>query len=520
MMTGCTAEQSTVAPGQVEISAPAQAATVVAADTTSARSVQMSQQLFEHSDTVVVAPSENVAAVQKAARTAILAGIPLLLSDQASTSGSPAPTPTADPATVSELTRLGASQVIAVGLPAANAGGATWFRADSVEDIASLTGIPQVALVGDVNITSLNALTHVTDIAAGRDVTLPHPAAALTGVSVILDSPAADLAAAATARAAGASLTLQPTSGDLLASPEVIAALQEQPDASVILLGSNYADQPDPAWSITAARTGYELPGGGQRLLDEHRFVAIYGAPDTPVLGILGEQDVAGTIARASDLAAQYAPLSDRPVVPVLEIITTVAAGSAGDDGNYSNELDPDTIAPYIDAAAQAGMMVLLDLQPGRSDFLSQATAYADLLSRPNVGLALDPEWRLGPGEVPLEQIGSVDAAEVNAVSDWLARLVHDRGLPPKMLVLHEFRISMITDRAAVDTSHPEIETVVHVDGQGSQPDKTATWDALLAEPPTGVGVGWKNFIDEDSPMLTPEQTMQVTPTPDLISYQ
>lgn len=30
----------------------------------------------------------------------------------------------------------------------------------------------------------------------------------------------------------------------------------------------------------------------------------------------------------------------------------------------------------------------------------------------------------------------------------------------------------------------------------------------------------WKNFDDEDFPMLTPEQTTAVTPVPDLVSYQ
>jgi hypothetical protein len=39
--------------------------------------------------------------------------------------------------------------------------------------------------------------------------------------------------------------------------------------------------------------------------------------------------------------------------------------------------------------------------------------------------------------------------------------------------------------------------------------------------PPANVYWGWKNFVDEDSPMLTPEQTIdQALPTPELITYQ
>ena len=38
---------------------------------------------------------------------------------------------------------------------------------------------------------------------------------------------------------------------------------------------------------------------------------------------------------------------------------------------------------------------------------------------------------------------------------------------------------------------------------------------------PETVFLGWKNFEDEDTPMLTPKQTVeQVHPTPHFISYQ
>ena len=41
----------------------------------------------------------------------------------------------------------------------------------------------------------------------------------------------------------------------------------------------------------------------------------------------------------------------------------------------------------------------------------------------PNVGLALDAEWKLQPGQLPLRQIGSVSINEVNSVVTWLAGL-------------------------------------------------------------------------------------------------
>jgi hypothetical protein len=80
----------------------------------------------------------------------------------------------------------------------------------------------------------------------------------------------------------------------------------------------------------------------------------------------------------------------------------------------------------------------------------------------------------------------------------------------------------MIDGREQLETSRDEVAVMVHADGQGGQGDKQATWGALHVDPPAEpLYWGWKNFIDEDQPMLTPEQTVaQVQPLPDLISYQ
>jgi hypothetical protein len=248
--------------------------------------------------------------------------------------------------------------------------------------------------------------------------------------------------------------------------------------------------------------------------------VALYGTPSTTALGLLGEQDTPATVQRAAEHAAPYAGLTQDTVVPALEIIATVAAGDAGPDGNYSNELAVEDLRPLVEAAGEAGQYVILDLQPGRASFLEQAALYADLLALPHVGLALDPEWNLGPDEVHMVRIGSTTSAEVNEVVDWLADFTRERNLPQKMLVLHQFQVRMIQDVSDVDLSRSELAVLVHADGQGGQPAKQGTWATLHANAPNIAWWGWKNFYDEDTPMLTPEQTMQVEPMPDFISYQ
>ena len=110
-----------------------------------------------------------------------------------------------------------------------------------------------------------------------------------------------------------------------------------------------------------------------------------------------------------------------------LEIITTVASGAAG-PRRLLQRVRGRRPASLGRRRGRAGMYVMLDLQPGRTDFLTQAQRYEELLAEPHVGLALDPEWRLGPNQRHMAQIGSVGVDEVNAVAAWLAGLTWSSG--------------------------------------------------------------------------------------------
>jgi hypothetical protein len=264
-----------------------------------------------------------------------------------------------------------------------------------------------------------------------------------------------------------------------------------------------------------------QLAGGGRVMFPGHRIVALYGHPGTPGLGALGQQDLTASVARARRLAREYRPLSKGvPVIPAFEIIATVAEGSPGPDGNYSYETPPAQLAPWVKRAAEDGMYVVLDLQPGRAGLLAQATRYRSLLEQPDVGLALDPEWKLQPGQLPLRQIGHVGIGEVNDVIKWLAALTERYRLPQKVLVLHQFRRSMITGEGRLATGHRDLAVVLHMDGQGSPADKRSTWNTVLRAAPRRVFFGWKNFFVKDTPMIGPRATMDRDPAPVMISYQ
>jgi hypothetical protein len=464
LLSGCTAAPPKPVVPAVRLTS-ARTTAVIAGPTGPARAVEVSRTLFASSPGVVLVREGDAAALPSASTTAVRLHVPLLLL------GSSAE---ADPAAV-EAHRLGARWSVGIG-------GAR---------IAGLRNRPATVIAPR----------------GARDRL----------VAVVTDTGDA---AVATARAAGATV-VRTAAADLNGDPAVVQALAAEKGARVVLIGTAFATAEDLAWSVAAARTGWTYAGGSQRAFDGRSLhIALYGTPSDRVLGVLGQQDEPATIARVKSLTAQYAPLTDRTVSPMLEVIATVAAGGPTSNGDWSSEIAPATLEPYVDRALAAGVPVILDLQPGRGDFLTQAKEYASLLAKPGVGLALDPEWRLGPKQKPLVQIGRVSAAEVNRTSAWLADLVREKGLPPKPFVLHEFRLTMLQDRGTIVVDRPQLDTLIHVDGQGGQPDKQATWRAVRNGAPE-VGWGWKNFLKKDRPVLTPEQTIaQVHPTPDLITYQ
>ena len=344
------------------------------------------------------------------------------------------------------------------------------------------------------------------------------------GLVALVGAGRAPLAALATVRAAGVPVVSVP-GGDPRATSATVKAVAEAAPDAVIALGAGFGTPELLAARVATARTGVEVPGGGQLIFPEgdgvrgKRYVALYGTPGSKALGVLGEQSVAKTLVRAAKTAKPYRALTKDTVVPMVEIIATIASASAGKDKDYSRERPVSELRPLVEAAHRKGLAVVLDLQPGRTDFLTQAKRYAPLLAMPNVGLALDPEWRLKKDQVHLRQIGSVKIGEVNRVADWLADFTAERHLPQKLFVLHQFSLSMVSDRGALDTSHDELAMLIHVDGQGTQPAKAGTWNALRAGAPD-VHWGWKNFYDEDKPMLSPKKTYKIAPKPDLVTYQ
>ena len=281
--------------------------------------------------------------------------------------------------------------------------------------------------------------------------------------------------------------------------------------------GEPERSQPQRAAGKPAAPKLAELPRGGRRLLPERRIVAFYGAPQDDELGELGIGSPASAARRLEKQARPY-ERPGRPVLPAMELIAVTAAAHPGEGERYNTRQDDAVIGRYLQAARNAKALLLLDIQPGRSDFFTEATRLERWLTEPDVGLALDPEWRMGPGEVPGHVIGSVEAREVNAVSAWLSQLVVRNRLPEKLFVIHQFTNDMVDDTQLQERRG--LAMVLNADGFGTQELKRVKYHAFTRSPRQFFGEGFKLFYREDTDLMKPREVLRLRPPPDVVVYE
>ncbi|MGZ6697265.1 MAG: hypothetical protein ACXVFL_16705 [Solirubrobacteraceae bacterium] len=259
-----------------------------------------------------------------------------------------------------------------------------------------------------------------------------------------------------------------------------------------------------------------ELPMGGRTIFPRFRVVAFYGAPQDKELGELGIGTPASAGRRLLKQARPYARRT-RPVLPAMELLADVADHDPGTDGLYRTRQPDAVIRRYLAAARRIKALLVLDIQPGHADFLAESKHLEKWLREPDVGLALDPEWHT-PGAVPGTQIGFTTAADVNAVSSWLAGIVRARNLPQKLFVVHQFTPNMIQDKQAVQRP-PQLAVTMNVDGFGDRANKVAKYH-LFTHDGVRFNDGYKLFYKEDTGLMKPRSVLALNPPPDLIVYE
>lgn len=272
-----------------------------------------------------------------------------------------------------------------------------------------------------------------------------------------------------------------------------------------------------PLWPV---RSVYPEAGA---LLPFKRIVAYYGNFYSPRMGILGQyppDKVAAMLASQVAAWAKADPLT--PVVPALDYIVVAAQQVPGRDGMHRMRMPPGQIEKAVAMANQIHGLLFLDVQPGWSTVEIEVPRLAQYLKSPNVELALDPEFALPDHEQPGAWRGTMNAADINFAARFLAKIVRENHLPPKVLVVHRFTQRMVTDYRAIKPL-PEVQIVMDMDGFGSPALKDAAYRDFIERQPVqfaGFKLFYKNDVKWGGRLMAPSQVLRLSPQPIYIVYQ
>jgi hypothetical protein len=255
--------------------------------------------------------------------------------------------------------------------------------------------------------------------------------------------------------------------------------------------------------------------GPGTALLPTNRVVALYGAPQMgrTILGLRSPEGAARKLAAQS---APYAELGLRPVAGAFDLVSVFATAGGGPDGLYRSRQDDQIIQIYLDQARAVGARLILDIQPGRAKVLDELRELREWVVQPDVDIALDPEWNVGRRGVPGRTPGKISAQKINRVAQVLARKVRANALPPKLLLVHQFREGSIRGRTRI-RQRAEVQTLLNFDGIGSPAAKQRGYAALSV--PT-LFDGFSLFYLRDRPLMDAASVLALFPEPDFLLYQ
>ena len=250
------------------------------------------------------------------------------------------------------------------------------------------------------------------------------------------------------------------------------------------------------------------------------QIVAFYGHPGVRSMGVLGHGTPAEVAGEIAEWTERYDRLNGpRGAVGAYHLITGVAQANPTSDGTWLYRLPDDRIATYVEAAREHGMLLFIDNQIGWSDPLSEVKLLEEFLREPFVHMALDPEFATEPlGVRPGRAIGGITGAQVNEVLLYLSQLVAREGLPPKILMVHQFADRMLHDREVI-VAQPGVELSIDMDGIGSPRAKLYGYGLYAITEPSQLPA-FKLFFGQDNPLISPEDVLAIDPVPDVIIYQ
>jgi len=264
-------------------------------------------------------------------------------------------------------------------------------------------------------------------------------------------------------------------------------------------------------------------PHGGA-VLPYKRILAYYGNFYSRQMGILGELEPEEMLDHLADKQAEWEKADPTtPILPAIHYIAMVAQAEAGRDGMYRAVMPDEEIEKAYQMAQEINGVMILDIQVGLSTLEVEMPKFKKYLERPDVFFAIDPEFSMKNGEKPGSVIGTFNAKDINYVIDYMAEIVREYQLPPKVLIVHRFTQNMVTGFSQIKP-RPEVQVVMEMDGWGPKDLKYSTYRHVILPEPVqfaGIKIFYKNDLKPPSTgILTPDEVLDLNPIPIYIQYQ
>lgn len=260
-------------------------------------------------------------------------------------------------------------------------------------------------------------------------------------------------------------------------------------------------------------------------ILPFNRIVSYYGNLYSRQMGILGELPKDSMFRKLKSEVKKWSEADSMlPVIPALHYICVTAQGSPGAGNTYRLRMPFHQVDTILKWAKEIDALVFLDVQVGLSTLDKELPQLEKYLALPNVHLGIDPEFSMKTGKKPGSVIGTLDAADINWVTNYLKGIVEKNNLPPKILVVHRFTQAMVTNAKKIKPN-PSVQVVMDMDGWGIAARKVNTYRSFIYPEPVQF-TGFKIFYKNDTKRVNaakemqPADVLKLTPQPVYIQYQ
>ncbi len=259
-------------------------------------------------------------------------------------------------------------------------------------------------------------------------------------------------------------------------------------------------------------------------ILPYHRIVAFYGNLYSKRMGVLGELPKQQMLEKLNYEVNRWRKADPSvTTIPALHYIAITAQNAPGKSNTHRLRMPHHQIDIVLSWANEINGLVFLDVQVGHSTLQDELPTLVKYLQLPFVHLGIDPEFSMKNEAPPGTKIGTYSAEDINYAIRFLAKIVRENKLPPKVLIVHRFTQKMVTDYKKIKPL-PEVQVVMNMDGFGNKTLKKSTYhDYIFKEPVqfTGFKLFYKNDTKGNSAGLySPEELLRFKPKPIYIQYQ